>query len=122
MTRQVVSDQVLRRFGLELNERFASVRAQLTQLNAVIDEIEGKWQGQGAHSFNAQQSRINQRMAGIGRLLARFEDAVQNNRKIAGSTDHEVYQALQRVDVGDDGGGGTSSGPGARPASSFNGY
>ncbi|RFU83326.1 WXG100 family type VII secretion target [Streptomyces triticagri] len=121
MARQVVSDQALRRFGLELNERFSSVRQQLTQLNAVIDEIEGKWQGQGAHSFNSQQARINRRMAAIGRLLMRFEDAVQNNRKIAGSTDHEVYQAVQRVAVGDDVGGGAAA-TGGRPASSLNGY
>ena len=97
---QKVTDDVLRQFEQELNERFGSVKQQL-------DSVEGKWQGQGAVSFDRKQTEINERMANIGNLLVRFQNPVNDNRRIAGSTDEEIYQALAGIDTG---GSGSASG------------
>lgn len=115
---QKVTDDVLRQFEQELNERFGSVKQQLQQLHAVIDGVEGKWQGQGAVSFDRKQTEINERMAHIGNLLVRFQNAVNDNRRIAGSTDDEIYQALAGIDAG---GSGPAGSPPAGKTSAFSG-
>ncbi|MER5937671.1 WXG100 family type VII secretion target [Streptomyces sp. NPDC001928] len=109
---QKVTDDVLRQFEQELNERFGSVKQQLQQLQAVIDGVEGKWAGQGAVSFDRKQTEINERMAHIGNLLVRFQNAVNDNRRIAGSTDEDIYQALAGIDASGSGpsGGGSAAG------------
>ncbi|MDI3407650.1 WXG100 family type VII secretion target [Streptomyces cavernicola] len=114
MAVQKVNDEVLRGFEQELNDRFGSVKTQLQQLQAVIDGVEGKWKGMGAVSFDRKQREINERMAHIGNLLVRFQQAVDDNRRIAGSTEQEVFQALKGIDVGS----GSSSG--SSGSSSFN--
>ncbi|MFH0521432.1 WXG100 family type VII secretion target [Streptomyces sp. M41] len=118
---QKVTDDVLRQFEQELNERFGSVKQQLQQLHAVIDGVEGKWQGQGAVSFDRKQTEINERMANIGNLLVRFQNAVNDNRRIAGSTDDEVYQALQGVDTGSSGSSAGTGPTGGGRTSAFSG-
>jgi WXG100 family type VII secretion target len=117
---QKVTDDVLRQFEQELNERFGSVKQQLQQLHAVIDSVEGKWQGQGAVSFDRKQTEINERMANIGNLLVRFQNAVNDNRRIAGSTDEEVYQALAGIDTGGSGSAGSGAAPSGK-TSAFSG-
>ncbi|MFC7303192.1 WXG100 family type VII secretion target [Streptomyces monticola] len=121
MAVQKVNDEVLRQFEQELNERFGSVKQQLSQLQAVIDGVEGKWQGMGAVSFDRKQREINERMAHIGNLLVRFQTAVDDNRRIVGSTEQEVYQALQGIDAGSGTGSG-SSGSAGGGSSSLNSY
>ncbi|KUO02042.1 WXG100 family type VII secretion target [Streptomyces caeruleatus] len=117
---QKVTDDVLRKFEQELNERFGSVKQQLQQLHAVIDGVEGKWQGQGAVSFDRKQTEINERMAYIGNLLVRFQSAVNDNRRIAGSTDEEIFQALAGIDTGSASGSAGGTAP-ASKTSAFSG-
>ncbi|MGW0734189.1 WXG100 family type VII secretion target [Streptomyces sp. NPDC002851] len=116
MAVQKVNDEVLRGFEQELNDRFGSVKQQLQQLQAVIDGVEGKWKGMGAVSFDRKQREINERMAHIGNLLVRFQQAVDDNRRIVGSTEQEVFQALKGIDTGSGSGAGASAGG----SSSFN--
>ncbi|KPC61319.1 WXG100 family type VII secretion target [Streptomyces chattanoogensis] len=115
MAVQKVNDEVLRGFEQELNDRFGSVKQQLHQLQAVIDGVEGKWKGMGAVSFDRKQREINERMAHIGNLLVRFQQAVDDNRRIVGSTEQEVFQALKGIDAGAGSGAGAGGG-----SSSFN--
>ncbi|WP_327352250.1 WXG100 family type VII secretion target [Streptomyces sp. NBC_01304] len=107
---QKVTDEVLQKFELELNQKFGSIKHQLTQLDTLIDSVQAKWQGEGAVAFDSTQRKVNAAMAEIGKMLIRFEDAVASNRRIAGSTDQAVFQALQGVDVGSAGASGSGGG------------
>lgn len=99
MTVQKVNDAALTKLQQELTWQFDDVKSQLSVLQGTIDGLEGRWAGIGAGAFNTKQTAINQNMVGIGKLLLKFQEAIEAARTIAGNTDTEVEAALKGVDV-----------------------
>ncbi|MEU6668210.1 WXG100 family type VII secretion target [Streptomyces sp. NPDC046727] len=97
--RQKVSDKDIIVLEKELLHRFEGIKGQLTQLQALIDSLEGHWKGIGAGAFNAKQTEINERMVRIGNILAKFIEAMSNTRKIKDGTEDEVRAQVQSIDV-----------------------
>ncbi|URM89406.1 WXG100 family type VII secretion target [Streptomyces sp. MRC013] len=99
MAVQKVNGVALTKLQQELTSQFDDVKSQLSVLQGTIDSLEGRWAGIGAGAFNVKQNAINQNMVGIGKLLLKFQEAIEAARTIAGNTDTEVEAALRGVDV-----------------------
>ncbi|MCS0636494.1 WXG100 family type VII secretion target [Streptomyces sp. LP05-1] len=99
---QKVGDSSLKGFQDELDQQFTNVKAQLSQLQGVIDGLEGNWRGIGAGAYNKKQNEINNHMVDIGKLLAKFQEAIGKTRTTAANTDDDVQQTVHsvKVDVG----------------------
>jgi WXG100 family type VII secretion target len=100
-----------------LDEKFGSIRGQVTRLQGTIDSLEGAWKGIGAGAFNAKQAEINNDMRELGNLLTFFQEAIKTTRTLSGNTEDEVAQAMRGVDVV----GGYSNGS-AASSSALNQY
>ncbi|MEU9099352.1 WXG100 family type VII secretion target [Streptomyces sp. NPDC048361] len=98
---QQVSDSQMLILEREVVRKFEAVKGQFKSLQAVIDSLEGAWDGIGAGAFNRKQTSINDNMVGIGNDLLRFLEAMKATRTGKGDIDHEVHQALMGVDVVD---------------------
>ncbi|MEU8706824.1 WXG100 family type VII secretion target [Streptomyces sp. NPDC048565] len=101
MADQKLSDDMLLKLENELGTRFDSVKAQVKNLQATIDSLEGAWKGIGANAFNGKQDEINKRMGNIAVRLANYQEAIKAARTISGNNEDEIRQALQGVDVVD---------------------
>ncbi|GAA4898266.1 WXG100 family type VII secretion target [Streptomyces coeruleoprunus] len=101
MAVQKVNGVALKGLQDELTRNFDDVKAQLAALQATIDSLEGAWAGIGAGAFNVKQAQINQNMVGIGKLLLKFQEAIEAARTIAGNTDDEIEAAMRGIDVAD---------------------
>lgn len=101
MADQKVSDAALLKLEGDLTMRFESVKGQLRRLHAMIDSLEGKWQGIGANHFNVKQDQINNRMVSLAKQLLQFQEAIKAARTISGNTEDEIRDALNGVDVVD---------------------
>ncbi|CAL9308802.1 MULTISPECIES: WXG100 family type VII secretion target [unclassified Streptomyces] len=99
MAVQKVNGVALSQLQGELTRQFDDVKSQLSALQGTIDSLEGRWAGIGAGAFNVKQDAINRNMVGIGKLLLKFQEAIEAARTIAGNTDAEVEAALRGVDV-----------------------
>lgn len=99
MADQKVSDAKLLKLEGDLSIKFDSVKAQLRNLHATIDSVEGKWQGIAANQFNTKQTEINNRMVSLAKELARFQESIKAARTISGNNEDEILQALRGVDV-----------------------
>ncbi|MGW1292271.1 WXG100 family type VII secretion target [Streptomyces sp. NPDC002533] len=113
MADQKVSDAALLKLEGDLSIKFEAVKGQLKKLHAVIDNLEGKWQGIGANHFNQKQTEINHRMVDLGKQLARFQDSIKAARTISGDNEDEIRAALGSVEV--------HAGSGSAPKSALNG-
>ncbi|WP_434597291.1 WXG100 family type VII secretion target [Streptomyces sp. A5-4] len=114
MSVQKVNGQALGQLQVELTTNYDSVKRQLHNLQATIDSLEGAWKGIGAGAFNAKQTQINNNMVKIGKLLLKFQEAIQAARTISGNTEDEVEAALKGIDVAE----GYSGDAGAERATS----
>ncbi|MFE3329070.1 WXG100 family type VII secretion target [Streptomyces sp. NPDC059176] len=101
MAVQKVNGVALKSLQGELTHNFEDVKGQLRSLQGTIDSLEGRWQGIGAGAFNDKQAQINHRMVHIGKLLLKFQEAIEAARTIAGNTDDDVLQAMRGVNVAD---------------------
>ncbi|MEU2183427.1 WXG100 family type VII secretion target [Streptomyces thermolilacinus] len=99
MAVQKVNGVALTKLQEELTWQFDDVKGQLSALQGTIDSLEGRWAGIGAGAFNTKQEAINRNMVGIGKLLLKFQEAIEAARTIAGNTETEVEAALRGVDV-----------------------
>ncbi|MFJ1802489.1 WXG100 family type VII secretion target [Streptomyces sp. NPDC098077] len=99
MADQKVSDAALLKLEGDLSIKFDSVKGQLRQLHATIDNLEGKWKGIGANHFNQKQTEINNRMVSLAKQLVRFQESIKAARTISGDNEDEIRQALAGVDV-----------------------
>ena len=99
MSVQKVNGVALKGLQDELTHAFDDVKGQLHRLQGTIDGLEGKWQGIGAGAFNQKQDEINRRMVKIGKLLLKFQEAIEAARTISGNTEDEVRAAMAGVDV-----------------------
>lgn len=109
---QRLSDAQLIKLEQDLVIKFDSIKGQLHRLQGTIDSLEGNgWKGIGAGAFNKKQGEINDSMVNIGRILAKFIDAMGSTRKIKDGTEDEVRAAVQSIDV-----------QGGQPRSSLNNY
>ncbi|MEV8392455.1 MULTISPECIES: WXG100 family type VII secretion target [unclassified Streptomyces] len=99
MAVQKVNGVALKSLQGELTNSFDDVKGQLHALQATIDSLEGAWRGIGAGAFNAKQTQINNNMVGIGKLLLKFQEAIEAARTISGNTEDEVEAALKGIDV-----------------------
>ncbi|WP_037825862.1 WXG100 family type VII secretion target, partial [Streptomyces sp. NRRL S-1896] len=95
MAVQKVNGGALTKLQGELTRQFDDVKSQLSALQGTIDSLEGRWAGIGAGAFNVKQDAINRNMVGIGKLLLKFQEAIEAARTIAGNTDTEVEAALR---------------------------
>jgi WXG100 family type VII secretion target len=107
---QRLSDSELARIESQLGEKFDSIKAQVSQLQANIDGLEGAWRGIGAGAFNAKQVEVNEEMRRMGQMLTHFQEAIKATRTMTGNTDDEAAAAMRGVDVV---GGHTGSAEGA---------
>jgi WXG100 family type VII secretion target len=105
--KQRLSDSELARIETQLGEKFESIKGQLSQLQANIDGLEGKWRGIGAGAFNAKQIQVNDEMRRMGTMLTHFQEAIKATRTMTGNTDDEAAAAMRGVDVGAPGSGGS---------------
>ncbi|MEN8656019.1 WXG100 family type VII secretion target [Streptomyces sp. 21So2-11] len=101
MSVRKLNDQALKNLEDELGGNFENVKSQLRKLQAAIDGLEGQWQGIGANQFNATQTKINNNMVKIGKLLLNFQEAMAAARTISGNTEDEIAAALKGIDVAD---------------------
>ncbi|MFI0982011.1 WXG100 family type VII secretion target [Streptomyces sp. NPDC021093] len=121
MAVQKVNDVALAKLQTELTKNFDSVKGQLQRLHATIDGLEGQWQGIGAGAFNSKQAQINQNMVRIGRLLLKFQEAIEAARRISGNTEDEVRAAMRGIDV-TPGHAGSAPSPATTPTSALSSY
>ncbi|MFD3517906.1 WXG100 family type VII secretion target [Streptomyces sp. NPDC058657] len=121
MAVQKVNGVALAQLQVELTNGFESVKGQLTRLHATIDSLEGQWKGIGAGAFNTKQAQINNNMVRIGRLLLKFQEAIEAARTISGNTEDEVLAAMRGIDV-TPGYAGSTPAPPQTPTSSFSSY
>lgn len=122
MAVQKVNEVALIKLQTELTKSFESVKGQLQRLHATIDGLEGQWQGIGAGAFNTKQAQINQNMVRIGKLLLKFQEAIEAARRISGNTEDEVRAAMQVIDVTPGYAGSAPPAPGAAPTSPLSSY
>ncbi|MEU8889010.1 WXG100 family type VII secretion target [Streptomyces sp. NPDC048442] len=121
MAVQKVNDVALAKLQTELTRNFDNVKGQLQRLHATIDGLEGQWQGIGAGAFNSKQAQINQNMVRIGRLLLKFQAAIEAARTISGNTEDEVRTAMRGIDV-TPGHAGSPPPPASTPTSPLSSY
>lgn len=100
-----------------LDEKFQSIKGQVTSLQGTIDSLEGAWRGIGAGAFNAKQAEINQEMRGLGNLLTHFQEAIKATRTLSGNTEDDVAGAMRGMNVVEGHTGGS-----AAPSSSLGQY
>ncbi|MET9364023.1 WXG100 family type VII secretion target [Streptomyces sp. NPDC006632] len=98
---QQVIDSQMAHLETQVLLKFDDVKGQLSRLQAVIDSLEGSWDGIGAGAFNGKQRDINDQMVHIGKKLLDFLEAMKATRTGKGDIDHQVHQALMGVDVVD---------------------
>lgn len=122
MAIQKVNGVALAQLQTELTHNFLSVKGQLSRLHATIDNLEGQWRGIGAGAFNAKQTQINNNMVGIGKLLLKFQEAIEAARTISGNTEDAVSAAMRGIDVVDGYAGSSPPPPAATPASKLSSY
>ncbi|MEU6114973.1 WXG100 family type VII secretion target [Streptomyces sp. NPDC047117] len=109
MAGQKLSDAELAKLEQQLNEKAESIRKHVHKLNRALDSVEGRWKGIGAAGFNATQTDLNQKLAAMGKQLARYVEAIEAHRKGSGNTDLDVERAMKGQNVVAGGG----IGPGA---------
>jgi uncharacterized protein YukE len=121
MAIQKVNGVALAQLQEELTRNFLGVKGQLKQLHVTIDTLEGQWRGIGAGAFNTKQAQINNNMVGIGKLLLKFQEAIEAARTISGNTEDAVSAAMRGIDV-TPGYAGSSPPPAAAPTSKLSSY
>lgn len=114
---QEVDGVNLQRLETRLSEKFQNIRSQVQKLNQTIDNLEGNWRGIGAGAFNAKQTRINQDLQFLSRLLDGFVGSIQDTRKLSGNTEDDVAQRMNKLQ----GQGGLTSDSGGATQSSLAG-
>jgi uncharacterized protein YukE len=97
-TQKITKDSVV---GLEqkLLGQFDDIKGQLTNLQHLIDTIEGHWKGIGAGAFNQKQTEINEHIVRIGNLLVGFIESMNTTMKINDDTEDQVRAAVHKIDV-----------------------
>lgn len=101
--RKLSSDEVWK-LEQQIVARYDDVRKVLGRLQGTIDMIEKNWTGQGAASFNQKQTEINDHVAGLGRVLEKFLEGVNLNRKDKDKLEDQLRQDIAQIDVQDLGG------------------
>ncbi|MER5180197.1 WXG100 family type VII secretion target [Streptomyces sp. NPDC002896] len=96
--RKLSNDTVVK---LEQNivERYESIKGQLSRLQGTIDTLEAGWRGIGAGAFNKKQTEINEHMVAIGKILEKFLENINLNRKDKDKLEDEIHATIKSIDV-----------------------
>lgn len=95
---QKLSDEALIKLEKRIVGGYDSLRGQVKTLQGIIDNLEGHWRGIGAHAFDKKQTEINERLIHMGKILAKFLDAMNQTRGIKNDTEDQIIADMKSID------------------------
>lgn len=94
---QKLSDDAVIKLEKRIGERYDHLCAQVRDLQAMLDGLEGHWKGIGAHAFDRKQTEINERLVHMGKLLGRFVEAMNKTRHIKSGTEDDILADMNKI-------------------------
>ncbi|OIJ65653.1 WXG100 family type VII secretion target [Streptomyces mangrovisoli] len=101
MADQKLEDAAVVALQKQMYEKYEGISTRVHRLQAVIDGLEGKWQGIGRAAFDKKQYEINESLKNIGTILGDVIEAMTKTRNIKDTKEDEVRAAVAKIDVQD---------------------
>ncbi|WP_435860551.1 WXG100 family type VII secretion target [Streptomyces prasinus] len=96
---QKLEDAAVIKLQKDMYEKFENIRKRVSNLQGVIDSLEGQWHGIGRAAFDTKQYEINTSLQNMGRVLAEVVDAMTTARNIKDSKEDEVRASVNKINV-----------------------